>query len=71
MSENAKWLTDRELVALSLELLRHLDGLQVSQALRVIEETKNRLFDVTHLSCNAKRFLEVVEELPLFSGEAL
>ena len=70
-AKESRWLTERELVEKSLEILRLLDGLSVQQARRVIKETESRLDDVTRLDCGSTRFRQVVEELPLFSDESI
>ena len=69
--KNAQWLTDRELVGKSIEILRVIDGLPVSQGRRVLQEAERLLGDVTRLDCRATRFLQYVEELPLFPDESI
>ena len=69
--KNAQWLTDRELVGKSIEILRVIDGLPVSQGRRVLQEAERLLGDVTRLDCGATRFLQYVEELPLFPDESI
>lgn len=69
--KNQQWLSDRELVGKSLEILLIIDGLPVSQGRRVLQEAGNLLCEVTRLDCGATRFLKYVEELPLFSDESI